>query len=315
MSLDLLNVGCGKRWDRRWVNLDIDPGCPEIVNHDVRQGLPFEEGKFDGIYQSHVLEHLSREDGDKMINECFRCLKAGGILRIVVPDLEGIARSYLRFLEEALAVDEGAEFRYDWTLLELFDQLIRVQSGGDVPAVLATGCDAEIDFVKSRIGCELESIESFQRHRKMETGGLEESVLRRVLRGVKRFTVEPLYRSDVLLRMILGNDYRYAVGFGRRRSLVREVIWKWSLGSDYSLLKIAQFRESGEVHRWMYDRYSLGRILKRTGFTEVRVVDANRSLIPDWEEYSLDVNLEGEAAKPDSVYVEGVKPGSGDENI
>src|SRR5206468_10255188 len=43
-------------------------------------------------------------------SECHRVLKPGGILRVVVPDLERIARESIRNLERALASEEGAEF-------------------------------------------------------------------------------------------------------------------------------------------------------------------------------------------------------------
>lgn len=40
------------------------------------------------------MEHLSREDGRKFLDECFRVLKPGGLIRIVVPDLKVIISAY-----------------------------------------------------------------------------------------------------------------------------------------------------------------------------------------------------------------------------
>jgi hypothetical protein len=42
-----------------------------------------------------VLEHLSFVDFEKAMRETYRVLKAGGICRLVVPDLETLARKYV----------------------------------------------------------------------------------------------------------------------------------------------------------------------------------------------------------------------------
>lgn len=62
---------------------------------DVVRGLPLADQSCDGVYSSHVLEHLSRTDFDKALDETFRVLKPGGIFRLVVPDLAAEARAYL----------------------------------------------------------------------------------------------------------------------------------------------------------------------------------------------------------------------------
>ena len=67
------------------------------------------------------------------------------------------------------------------------------------------------------------------------------------------------------------------------------------------------FRDSGEVHQWMYDRYSLKRMLEQAGFVNVKICTANESRIAEYERYSLDVSS-GIVRKPDSLYVEASKP-------
>jgi len=70
------------------------------------------------------------------------------------------------------------------------------------------------------------------------------------------------------------------------------------------------FRNRGEIHRWMYDRYSLQTVCRKLGFTDFRVQAADSSLIPDFDHYQLD--REGEAVrKPDSLFCECRKPGIG----
>ncbi|MDH3319500.1 MAG: methyltransferase, partial [Betaproteobacteria bacterium] len=69
------------------------------------------------------------------------------------------------------------------------------------------------------------------------------------------------------------------------------------------------FRRSGEVHRWMYDRYSLGRAVQRAGFVGARACGAGESAIPGFAGYALEIRA-GRERKPDSLYLEARKPGS-----
>lgn len=71
------------------------PWNPNIMVHDVRKGLPFPNNYFSAIYASHLLEHLYLLEAQYLLRECFRCLQAGGVLRIVVPDLRAIVTEYL----------------------------------------------------------------------------------------------------------------------------------------------------------------------------------------------------------------------------
>jgi len=58
-----------------------------------------------------------------------RLLRPQGVLRVVVPDLEQIARTYLTALEQASCSQEWAA-NYEWIVLEMYDQTVRTQSGG-----------------------------------------------------------------------------------------------------------------------------------------------------------------------------------------
>jgi ubiquinone/menaquinone biosynthesis C-methylase UbiE len=56
-------------------------------------------GLFDtrfGAPGAHVLEHLYLEDAQKLLKECKRVLRPGGVIRLVVPDLRSMAASYLK---------------------------------------------------------------------------------------------------------------------------------------------------------------------------------------------------------------------------
>ena len=49
--------------------------------------------------------------------------------------------------------------------------------------------------------------------------------------------------------------------------------------------RIGAFRNVGEIHYWMYDEYSLGKLLKDTGFSSVKVQNPHTSDIKDWAKY------------------------------
>jgi hypothetical protein len=68
-----------------------------------------------------------------------------------------------------------------------------------------------------------------------------------------------------------------------------------------------RFRSSGEIHRWMYDRVSLTRLLREVGFDEPTVCRADESRIPEFDSFQLD-RVDGFARKPDSLYIEAIKP-------
>ena len=68
--------------------------------------------------------------------------------------------------------------------------------------------------------------------------------------------------------------------------------------------KISQYRVSGEIHQWMYDRYSLSKLLAETGFSNIRQCKADESDIPNFRSYLLDTEENGMIRKPDSLFIE-----------
>jgi ubiquinone/menaquinone biosynthesis C-methylase UbiE len=62
----------------------------------LRKGLPLSDETVDFIYSSHFIEHLSYSDSIKLLKECYRVLKRGGWIRVVVPDLQVITNKYLK---------------------------------------------------------------------------------------------------------------------------------------------------------------------------------------------------------------------------
>jgi SAM-dependent methyltransferase len=60
----------------------------KIKHLDIRKKLPFPNESIAIIYTSHVLEHLTKVQFLFFIEESYRVLKIGGILRIALPDLK-----------------------------------------------------------------------------------------------------------------------------------------------------------------------------------------------------------------------------------
>ncbi|MCC6887218.1 MAG: class I SAM-dependent methyltransferase [Hyphomicrobiales bacterium] len=53
-------------------------------------------GQFDVVRMQHVLEHFDFEDAGKVLRNCARLLKKGGMMLVTVPDLRVHIRRYLR---------------------------------------------------------------------------------------------------------------------------------------------------------------------------------------------------------------------------
>jgi predicted SAM-dependent methyltransferase len=93
---DYLNIG----W---WEHLGKDtlyaaPNGVEgavLYNHDLVEGIPAADNSLDVVYHSHMLEHLSYAEGIDFIAACYRVLKPGGILRVLVPDLGLWCQNYV----------------------------------------------------------------------------------------------------------------------------------------------------------------------------------------------------------------------------
>lgn len=90
-----------------WENIHLDasprpiwhPGLGMAVNPEMVEDLAdlsvFKNKLFDAVRLSHVLEHLTGNDGVKAIYEVYRVTKPGGTLDIEVPDLDQLCSSWL----------------------------------------------------------------------------------------------------------------------------------------------------------------------------------------------------------------------------
>jgi SAM-dependent methyltransferase len=95
-----------------------------FVVHDLRKGIPFPDGSASAVYHSHLLEHLDRDVADSFMTEVRRVLRAGGVQRIVVPDLELACRRYLDHLESGNPED------HDEYVAAILEQSVRREASG-----------------------------------------------------------------------------------------------------------------------------------------------------------------------------------------
>lgn len=246
----LLNLGCGTRTHPLWNNLDfsiyarlarrprlamlgrkaglisdaryerLKGICADVIVWDLRNGIPFSDRSFDGVYHSHFLEHLDREVAPAVVRECRRVLKPGGTLRVVVPDLECRILRYCASMDQLNVGHSEVIDEHEMAIGDIFEQVVRT-----VPATLR-----------------------------------EQKPL---VQAIERF-----------------------------------------------LLGTAAAR--GEVHKWMYDRFTLPAVLTRCGFIGAASTGpVQGSRIEDWAEFHLDNNPDGTPHIQDSLYVEATRPTDG----
>ncbi len=115
MDSKYVQYGCGWSAPKSWRNFDASPTVrferlPIVGNlytknskrfpsnvefGDIVNGLPVPNDSCNGIYCSHILEHLSLEDFRIALKNTYKILNPDGYFRLVVPDLEHSIREYL----------------------------------------------------------------------------------------------------------------------------------------------------------------------------------------------------------------------------
>jgi predicted SAM-dependent methyltransferase len=283
MMKNYINLGCGSRFHPAWTNVDFIPCDTNVIAADVVKGIPFPDRSFDMVYHSHLLEHLSQPAARDFLKECYRVLRPKGILRIAVPDLEVIAHHYLLALEQARAGSKEAATNYDWIMLEMYDQAVRTCSGGEMAAYLRKNDLSNEEFIVARCGIEVKRLIESARQKKF-TGAPKK--------------LNPQKKSWLTKFFSLLYD-------AKRR---REMLLKLILKNEYEILQLGRFHLSGEMHQWMYDRFSLDRLLMECGFSEIVSRTATESYLPDWSRFNLDSDPDGSTYKPDSLFMEAVRP-------
>ncbi|MFL0357658.1 class I SAM-dependent methyltransferase [Erythrobacter sp. GH1-10] len=81
-----LNLGSGSHCIDGMLNVDIDPRADAFV--DLTKPLPLPDACFDVIFTEEVIEHVDEAAGARLLDECFRVLKPGGVIHVATPCLE-----------------------------------------------------------------------------------------------------------------------------------------------------------------------------------------------------------------------------------
>jgi predicted SAM-dependent methyltransferase len=264
-----LNFGCGKKFAKDWTNIDFHSTHSYVKAVNLLNGFPFPDRFFDVVYSSHVLEHFTKDQAWFLLQEAYRVLKPQGIVRIVVPDLGGLCREYLRVLDLPES-DRQKPDQYEWIIIELLDQTVRAETYGEMGKFyikLNQGEGSELrEYVKSRIG-EIPNTDPVKLSWREQ---------------IQKLTFQEIYNKLIYLYL----------------KLVSALLPK-NLRSMVFVQTMV-----GEHHRWMYDTYGLQRMLEKVGFSQVRAVIYQESAIPNFNADCLDCNADGSPYKVNSIYVE-----------
>jgi SAM-dependent methyltransferase len=245
----------------------LPPKEKDLHYCDIHKPLFFPDQSFDAVYLFHILEHLTPEEANTLLREIYRVLKFSGIVRISTPDLEDICRAYLRRLKEY----EGSSteknlLRYEWSVLELLDQMARVRSGG-LMGEYATSGHYDPPYAKERYG---DVFDEFSGPRGKERSRLVDRIRQLTPRSIKG-----------ILRLL--KRLYDPTGSGQN------------------------FRDSGEVNKWLYDHFSMTMLLEKTAFRQVSHKTYRTSDIPEWDRFNLDCSNYGDYPIEPSLYIEARK--------
>ncbi|MDQ2103342.1 class I SAM-dependent methyltransferase [Azospirillum isscasi] len=99
--MKVLHLGCGSDIRKGWWNIDgnvpthfHDDGTV-VLNYDLRNKLPFSDNFFDTVYSAHFFEHIETMDTHRLLLDCHRVLRPGGLFRVSLPDARKMIKAYV----------------------------------------------------------------------------------------------------------------------------------------------------------------------------------------------------------------------------
>lgn len=243
-------------------------------NCDIRKRISLPGNTFDAVYANHVLEHLKPQEAEDFIRELYRILKSNGLCRIVVPDLEAKCREYLSCLDECYGNPTEKNIQeYNWSVLDLIDQMVREQKGGLMLKTLKNGA-VDWNQIKSTSG----------------------DVFNQWKPGFDKETN-------------LGSD---AAGRNKMTAKLRGKSLKQMFYAAYRTILLRSFkkdpRKTREANMWMYDKVSLKLLVESQGFIDYKLKGFHDSGIEHWNRYNFDQSVHGNYPLEPSLYIECMKP-------
>ena len=266
-----VNIACGGSYLPDWYNYDYSSDSALVHKANLLDVMPIKDMSAEIVYSSHFLEHIPREFIGRFVSECFRITKHGGYLRLVLPDLEELCTTYLA------ARHANEHLKADFLTLELLDQCVRSNQGGDLGLYYEDLLHNKensldmIEYVKFRTGHIVMSESS--RHRG--------NIFFRFLKNPKRIIniLERYYCRLIIL--LLPKAFRR---------------------QNISLAEI------GEKHAWVYDFYTVEKLLRKAGFVDIQRMTSKTSNIESFPFHPLDLLDNGQPRKgSESMYIEARK--------
>lgn len=89
-----IHLACGRNVLEGWADVDLRGRSP-IIRHDLTRPLPLLSDSIEFISCEHFIEHMIRKDALRLLIECRRSLREGGMIRLSKPDLRYFIDEYL----------------------------------------------------------------------------------------------------------------------------------------------------------------------------------------------------------------------------
>jgi predicted SAM-dependent methyltransferase len=93
-SVKKLQIGCQSHPMSSWLNVDLEPKNDSIAIMDATKPFPLPDNTFDFVFTEHMFEHISFNQGEYMLKECYRVMKKGSKIRISTPNLKFLIELY-----------------------------------------------------------------------------------------------------------------------------------------------------------------------------------------------------------------------------
>jgi len=290
--LKLLNLACGPIYvaDGNWVNLDYVSNSPCVRQCNLLKSLPFDDNTFDLVYSSHFFEHIPRSRSQSFLAECYRVLKPGGVLRLVLPDCEEMFSTYLDLRRN------NKHKEADLLVIEIIDQSVRAFPGGELLKFyqsinLMSNSDQRYwrEFIFWRNG---ETLEDYMTKSSQNCTKTSIKLSRSKLQIFNR-----CYRA---VRLLLGLNQGFL-------SNLRQHLALMLINPDFKEQNIS-LAGIGERHLWLWDFYQLQDSMERANFTGVSRVFHDTSGFHNFPFFPLDAALDGRPRKgAESMFVEACK--------
>ena len=173
---------------------------------------------------------------------------------------------------EKVSINDDAKLnkKYRWISVELLDQLVRVDSGGEMGRIfneVSNNKDKDLaSYILHRTGDELLANDDRKTVRKITIDKIKNKILYFYLQSV-RLLIPKNLRDLIFIRTSVG-----------------------------------------ERHQWMYDRYSLATLLQELGFKNIQIKSYKTSGIDGFNDFYLDIKKNGSPYKGvSSIYIEATK--------